>query len=79
MSVLCGWWSTGRSCPERWWGHLLGDLQMSHGYEPGHPAVGVPKEQELEQIDTKDPASPGLSGIVMQWNCISCGLRALVS
>lgn len=52
---------------------------MSHGYEPGHPAVGVPEEQELEQMDTKDPASPGLSGIVMQWNCISCGLRALVS
>lgn len=62
MRVMEHW----QKLPREEWGHLLGDLQMSHGCGHGHPALGAAEEQDLEQMDTKDVASPGLSGIVMQ-------------
>jgi len=42
---------TGRSCSESLWSLLLGHLQKPYGRGSGHPALGVPAEQGLEQMN----------------------------
>jgi len=50
-SILFRQQSTGTGCSGTLWGLLLGDLQQPPGHGPGDPALGVPDEQQLEQMD----------------------------
>lgn len=42
---------------QRLWSFLLGDVQKPPGCGPGHPALGGPLEQGLEQMDPEMPTS----------------------